>query len=150
MRGVVTLRILVAATSFSSSVLAVGASLIQRRAVPTQQAATGCQLWMFVIVFVIFIVPVALCVPATLVFIPPPVIGIPAMLASFSQVVTRVVSLRTSIPMVLDSLMQPVIGFCDSAMALFITIGAQIWSRAEHHKCNRCCCGKRRPSETMW
>jgi hypothetical protein len=39
---------------------------------------------MFVIVFVIFIAPVALCVPAMLVFIPPPVIGIPAMLASFS------------------------------------------------------------------
>jgi hypothetical protein len=105
---------------------------------------------MFVIVFVVFIAPVALCVPAMLVFIPPPVIGIPAMLASFSQVVARVVSLRTSIPMVLNGLMQPMIGFCDSTMALFITISAQIWSRAEHHECNRCCGGKRRPCETMW
>jgi hypothetical protein len=37
----------------------------------------------------------------------------------------------TSIPVVLDSLMQPVIGFCDSTMALFISISAEIWSRAE-------------------
>jgi hypothetical protein len=120
----VTLRTLVTAISFSSSVLAAGASLIQRRAAPTQQAAAGYPLWMFVIVFVVFIAPVALCVPAMLVFIPPAMIGIPAMLASFSQVMARVVSLRTSIPMVLNGLMQPMIGFCDSTMALFITISA--------------------------
>jgi hypothetical protein len=79
---------------------------------------------MFVIVFVIFIAPVALCVPAMLVFIPPAMIGTPAMLASFSQVVACMVGLRTSIPMMLDSLVQSVIGSCDSTMALFITISA--------------------------
>jgi hypothetical protein len=103
---------------------AAGAPLIQRRAAPTQQAAAGCPLWMFVIVFVVFIAPVALCVPAMLVFIPPPVIGIPAMLASFSKVVACMVGLRTSIPMMLNGLMQPMIGSCDSTMALFISISA--------------------------
>ena len=76
------------------------------------------------IVFVILIAPVALGVPAMLVFIPPPVIGIPAMLACFMQVMARVLGLRTAIPMMLDGLMQPVIGFCDAMLALFITIRA--------------------------
>jgi hypothetical protein len=35
------------------------------------------------IVFVIFITPIAFCVPAALVFIPPAVIGAPAVLANF-------------------------------------------------------------------
>jgi hypothetical protein len=39
--------------------------------------------------------------------------------------------LLASIPVMLDSLMQPVVGFCDSTMALFISISAEIWSRAE-------------------
>jgi hypothetical protein len=38
---------------------------------------------MLVIVFVIFIAPVALHTPAMLVFIPPPVVSAPAMFASF-------------------------------------------------------------------
>src|ERR1700736_5781360 len=47
-------------------------------------AVIPLRLWTFVIVFVIFVAPVALRVPAMLVFIPPPVIGRPAMLASLS------------------------------------------------------------------
>jgi hypothetical protein len=90
-------------------------------------------------VFVIFVAPVSLCMPAMLVFIPPAMIGVPAMLASFRQVVACVVGLRASIPVMLDGLMKPVIGFCDSTMTLFITIGAQIWSRAEQHESNRRC-----------
>lgn len=81
--------------------------------------------------FVILIAPVAFCAPAMLVLIPPPVIATPAMLASFMQVVACVFGLRTSIPMVLDGFMQVVIGFCDSTMARFISISAQIGSRAE-------------------
>jgi len=42
-----------------------------------------------------------------------------------------VFGLRTSIPMVLDGFMQVVIGFCDPTMARFISISAQIGSRAE-------------------
>jgi hypothetical protein len=101
-------------------------------------------------VFVIFIAPVALCVPAMLVFIPPAVVGTPAMLSSFAQVVARALRLRAAIAMVLDSLMQVVIGSRDSTMARFISISAQSWSRAEHHKSN-CYCGRKRlPSEKMW
>jgi hypothetical protein len=101
-------------------------------------------------VFVIFVAPIALGVPTMIVFIPPAVIGAPAMLACFMQVMARVLGLRTAIAMVLDSLMQPVIGSCDSTMTLFITIRAQIWSRAEHCETDRCRCDKRRPSEKMW
>src|SRR6202521_3397904 len=104
---------------------------------------------MIAIVFVIFIAPVAFSVPAMLVFIPPPVIGAPAMLASFAQVVARAFGLHTAIPMVLNGLMQLVIRSCDSTMALFITISAQIGSRAEHDKSKRCCSGKRLPSEIV-
>jgi hypothetical protein len=101
-------------------------------------------------VFVIFIAPVAFCAPAMLVLIPPPVIGTPAMLAGFTQVMACAFGLLTSIAMVLDGLMQPVIGFCDSTMALFITISTQTWSRAEHDKSKRYCGGERIPSEKMW
>jgi hypothetical protein len=101
-------------------------------------------------VFVIFVAPVALGVPTMIVFIPPAVIGAPAMLACFMQVMACVVGLGASIPMMLDGLMQPVIGSCDSTVTLFITIRAQIWSRAEHCETDHCCCDKRRPSEKMW
>jgi hypothetical protein len=102
------------------------------------------------VVFVIFIAPVALCAPAMLVFIPPPVIGTPAMLAGFTQVMACAFGLLTPIAMVLDGLMQPVVDFCDSTMALFITISTQIWSRAEHGKSKRYCGGERLSSEKMW
>jgi hypothetical protein len=86
-----------------------------------------------------------------LVFIPPAVIGTPAMLASFMQVVARALGLITSIAMVLDGLMQPVICSCESMLARFISISAEIGSRAEHCESNRYCGGKRRlPSEIMW
>jgi hypothetical protein len=101
-------------------------------------------------VFVILIAPVALGVPAMVVFIPPPVIGAPAMLAGFMQVMASVLGLRTAIAVVLDSFMQPVIGSCDSTMALLITISAQIWSRAKYSETDRCRRDKRRPSEKMW
>ena len=100
--------------------------------------------------FVIFIAPVALGVPAMLVFIPPPVVGAPAMLAGFAQVVARALGCLTAIAMVLDGLMQPVISFRDSTMALFISISAQSWSRAEHDKSKRYCGCKRLPTEIVW
>jgi len=45
--------------------------------------ASPIRSWTFVIMFVIFIAPIAFGVPAMLIFIPPPVIGSPAMLAGF-------------------------------------------------------------------
>jgi hypothetical protein len=112
-------------------------------------AATSRQC-LVAIVFVVFVAPVALCVPTMIVFIPPAVIGAPAMLACFMQVMARVVGLRTAIAMVLDGLMQSVIGFCDSMLARCITISAHIWGRAEYCETDRCRCDKRRPSKIMW
>jgi hypothetical protein len=101
-------------------------------------------------VFVIFITPVALGVPAMLVLIPPPVVATPAMLASFMQIVARSLGCLTAIAMMLDGLMQPVIGSGDSTVARFISISAQSWSRAEHDKSKRYSGCKRLPTEIVW
>jgi hypothetical protein len=101
-------------------------------------------------VFVIFIAPVALGVPAMLVFIPPPVVATPAMLASFMQIVACALGCLTAIAMVLNSFMQSVISFGDSTMARFITIRAQSWSCSEHDKSKRYCGCKRLPTEIVW
>jgi hypothetical protein len=101
-------------------------------------------------VFVIFIAPVALGVPAMLVLIPPPVVGTPAMLASFMQIVACVLGCLTAIAMMLDGLMQLMVGFGDSTMALFISVSAQSWSRSEHDKSKRYCGCKRLPTEIVW
>ena len=76
------------------------------------------------IVLVVFISPIALGMPALGVGIPPLVITGPAVFASFREVVTGAVGLRTAIAVVLDSLMKPVVGAVNASLAV-IVISAQ-------------------------
>ena len=126
---------------------------LQRAAFPPSRLSRS-RSWVFVIVFVILIAPIAVCVPAMFVFIPPPVIRRPAVLASFGQVVACPGCLWTSIPVALDGLVQVMIGLRDSAMAGFISISTQGRNPDENHKSSRCCRNECRLSErmfqTMW
>jgi hypothetical protein len=79
---------------------------------------------MIAIVLVVFVSPVALGMPALGVGIPPPVPIAPAVFASFREVVTGAVSLRTAIAVVLNSLVKPVVGAIDASLAV-IVISAQ-------------------------
>jgi hypothetical protein len=75
------------------------------------------------IVFVIFVSPVTLGVPRVGIGIPPPVAVVPAIFASFGEVVTGTIGLRTAIAVVLDSLVEPVVSSIDAFLA--VVIGAQ-------------------------
>jgi len=76
------------------------------------------------IVLVVFISPVVFSVPALGVGIPPPVAIAPAVFASFREVVTGAVGLRTAIAVVLDSLVKAVVGAIDASLAI-VVISAQ-------------------------
>jgi len=71
---------------------------------------------------VVMIVPIALCVPAMLVFIPPSVDPAPAILARLMQLVTRMLRLWTVPSMMFSSFVKPVVGL-DKAMPAIIVIG---------------------------
>ena len=70
---------------------------------------------------VVMIVPVALCVPAMLVFIPPSVGPAPAILARLMQLVTRSLRLWTVPSVMLRSFVKPVVGL-NKAMPASIVI----------------------------
>jgi hypothetical protein len=70
------------------------------------------------IVLVVFISPVVFGAPSLGVGVPPPVTVAPTIFASFREVVAGAVSLRTAIPMVLDSLVKAVVG----AINAFLTV----------------------------
>jgi hypothetical protein len=62
------------------------------------------------IMVVVMIVPIALRMPAMLVFIPPSVDPAPAILARLMQLMTRMLRLWTVPSMMLSSLVKPVVG----------------------------------------
>jgi hypothetical protein len=85
-----------------------------------------------IIVVVIVIVPIAIRTPPVLVFIPPSVIRGPTALSLFVQDVAPFCCLLTLVAVVLDGLVQIVIGFRDASLA--VVICAQSWSSCKHDK----------------
>jgi hypothetical protein len=65
----------------------------------------------------VVIVPIAVGMPAALMFVPPPVVGAPAMLASLVQLVARVFRLFAVPAVMLHGFVEPVIGFCQTMLA---------------------------------
>ena len=79
---------------------------------------------MFVIVLVVFIFPVAIGVPALGVVIPPFVVGGVAMFAGFRKLVAGALGFGALIAMVLNGLVQFVIGLGDTLLAINVVIRA--------------------------
>ncbi len=77
-----------------------------------------------VIVLMIFISPIVLGMPGLRVCIPPPVPMAPAIFASFREVVTGVVGFGTAVPVMLDSLVEPMVGAINAFLAV-VVISAQ-------------------------
>ena len=72
------------------------------------------------IVLVVFVSPIVLGMPGVGVCIPPPVPMAPAIFASFREVVTGVVGFWTAIPVMLDSLVEPMIGAINAFLAVVV------------------------------
>jgi hypothetical protein len=98
-----------------------------------------------VVVVVVVIVPIVVGTPPVLVFIPPSVIRGPAAFPLFVQDVTPFRRLFTLIAVVLDGLVQIVIGFRDTSLA--VVISAQSWSAYKHDKSGERSSGDRDPSK---
>jgi hypothetical protein len=69
---------------------------------------------------VVMIVPIALCVPAMLVFIPPFVGPAPAILARLMQFVARMLRLWAVPSVVLSSFVKPVVGLDEPMPAIIV------------------------------
>jgi hypothetical protein len=89
---------------------------------------------------VIVIIPIAIAVPAVIIFIPPSMIGSPAGLARFVQFVAPVFSLLAPRAVVLDGFVQFVIGSGDAPLAG--SIGTQAWSCGKHQNAGQRCGGQ--------
>ena len=83
-------------------------------------------------VIMVVIVPIAVRAPPVFVFIPPSMIRGPAALPLVMQDVTPFRCLLALIAMVLDGLVQIVIGSRDASLA--VVIRAQSWSACKHDK----------------
>jgi hypothetical protein len=69
----------------------------------------------------VIVVPIAIGVPAVVIFVPPPVIGLPAILTSFLQFVPRVLCLLALPAMVLYGFVNPMIGAHQAILAFPFT-----------------------------
>jgi hypothetical protein len=85
----------------------------------------------------VVVVPVVFGMPATRVFIPPAAIALPAIFASFVKVAARVVCLAAIAAMMLNGLVQAVIGLDDTPLAI-VVIGAQTRRAGEQQKSGEC------------
>jgi hypothetical protein len=94
-----------------------------------------------IIVVVVVIVPITIRTPPVLVFIPPSVIRGPTAFPLVMQDVAPFCCLLTLIAVVLDGLMQIVIGFRDASLA--VVICAQSWSTCKHDESGQCRPGDR-------
>jgi hypothetical protein len=81
-------------------------------------------LWVFVVVLVIFLFPVAIGVPALAVFIPPFVVGSVTVLAGSPEINPGVLSFGAFVAVVLDGLMKLVVGLGDTLLAISVVVGA--------------------------
>ncbi len=82
---------------------------------------------------VVMVVPVVFGTPATLVFIPPAVIALPAIFASFVKVAARMICLTAIAAVMLNGLVQAMIGFRDTPLAI-VGIGAQTRCAGKNQK----------------
>jgi len=98
-----------------------------------------------VVIVVVVIVPIVVGTPPVPVFIPPSVIRGPAAFPLFVQDVTPFRRLVTLIAVVLDGLVQIVIGFRDTSLA--VVISAQSWSACKHDKSGQRSSGDRDSSK---
>jgi hypothetical protein len=81
----------------------------------------------------VIVIPIAIAVPAVVIFVPPSVIGLPAILSSFLQFVPRVLRLLALPTMVFDGFVNPVIGSHHAILAFpFIRTNRRCTS--EHKK----------------
>jgi hypothetical protein len=81
----------------------------------------------------VLIIPIAVAVPPMFVLIPPPVIRAPAILPSFMQFMSRMVGLPAVPTMMLHSLMQFVVGFRQTVLALrFVRTKARRAGEQQH------------------
>jgi hypothetical protein len=83
------------------------------------------------IAVVIVVIPIALGVPATLVFVPPSMVAGPAALPRFAQFMARMCSLPAPIAMPCHGLIESVICARDAALAIMF-VGTQERYRSEH------------------
>jgi hypothetical protein len=81
---------------------------------------------------VIAIIPVSLIVPTMPIFVPPPVVRLPAMLALFVQFVPRFGCFPALIAVVLNGLVQSVIGVRDPPLTVVVRV--QFGNSGHHHK----------------
>jgi hypothetical protein len=97
---------------------------------------------MITIVLVVFVFPIVLGMPALGVGIPPPVAMAPAIFASFREIMTGAVGFGTAVPVVLDSLVEPMVGAINAFLAV-VVISAHAGSCAQCGKgrqgCNEQC-----------
>jgi hypothetical protein len=66
----------------------------------------------------VFVIPIAIGVPAAVVFIPPPMVGAPAIFSNLVQFVARVLGLLAIPAVVFHGLVQPVIRPRQSPLAI--------------------------------
>jgi hypothetical protein len=79
-------------------------------------------------IVVAIVVPILLIVPATLVFVPPLMVFAPALFASFVQLVSGMLGFRTGLAMMLDRLVQFVIGLLGAVPAgFFFVVSVRAW-----------------------
>ena len=87
---------------------------------------------------VVVLVPVAICVPAVVVFIPPPMLLTPATLPRTVQFTTLVVRLAAVASVFLDCLMQFMVGVGDSALTSVSVFCVKARHRtAKQKRCDR-------------
>jgi hypothetical protein len=98
-----------------------------------------------VVIVVVVIVPIVVGTPPVPVFIPPSVIRGPAAFPLFVQDMTPFRRLLTLIAVVLDGLVQIVIGSRDAPLA--VVISAQSWSACKHDKSGQRSSGDRDSSK---
>jgi len=99
------------------------------------------------IAVVIVIIPIAVRVPAALVFIPPSMVDGPAALSRYSQFTTRVCGLPAPIAKPCNGSVQSVIRARNAPLAIAF-VGAQNGHSREHQKaCQHCCRKDRFPDE---
>jgi hypothetical protein len=96
------------------------------------------------IMVVIVVIPVAIAVPAMIILIPPAVVMIPTVGACFLKFVAPVLGLRTLPAVVLDSLMQLVVGFFDALLTIVLRVGnghvgEKNHSREHHRRQKKTC-----------
>src|SRR5690348_12817499 len=98
---------------------------------------------------VIVVVPITIRVPAVAVFVPPPMVLVPATFACFAQFMAGMVGLSAVPAMMLDGLVQFVIGLVNAPLttAVVISIGARRGRESE--QANQRCGGEHRTSQKL-